>query len=228
MRSLTERRNLSNHQSRAQLVGARPGHWNPSTHHSDSQLTNLQHGHDWNLPAHRRSYDLQRTVIISLLAAITVVLGLVEAMIPIQFAVPGAKLGLGNIMVLTCLYFMRGRDALSLIAVKTVITSLILGTFSSFLFSLAGALLSCMFMYSLLRFGKDQFSLIGISVVGGIMHNIGQLGAATVVLGTAKIFYYMPFLMLTGIVTGVFVGLAARYLIERLADLPQFEELRSS
>lgn len=158
-------------------------------------------------------FDIRRTVIISIFAAIAVVLGLVEAMIPFHSAVPGAKLGLGNIMVLTCLVFLRGRDALMLVVLKTVLTSFLLGTFSSFLFSISGGLLSFLFMYALVRFGKERFSFIAISIVGGIMHNIGQLGAASVVLGTSKIFYYLPVLLLTGIATGVFVGIAARYLI---------------
>lgn len=177
-------------------------------------------------PAARHSpYDLKRVIIVAIFGAITVVLGLIEAMIPLQSAIPGVKLGLGNIMVLTCLYFLNARDALTLIALKTVLTALLLGTFSSFLFSVSGSLLSFVCMYGLLKLGKERFSLIGISVVGGITHNIGQLGAATVVLGTSKIFYYLPFLMLSGIVTGIFVGIAAKYLIERLKQLRQFEEL---
>jgi len=178
--------------------------------------------------ASKSGYDLKRVIIISIFGAITVVLGLIEAMIPLQSAIPGAKLGLGNIMILTCLYYLNARDALTLIALKTVLTALLLGTFSSFLFSLSGSLLSFIFMYGLLRIGRDRFSLIAISVVGGITHNIGQLGAATVVLGTSKIFYYLPFLMVTGVVTGIFVGFAARYLITRLSNLPQFEELIQS
>lgn len=176
----------------------------------------------------RGYYDLRRVVIIAIFAAITIVLGLIEAMIPLQLAVPGAKLGLGNIMVLTCLYFLRARDALTLIALKTVLTALILGTFSSFLFSIAGSLLSFLCMYGLLRIGRGRFSMIGISLIGGVTHNIGQLGAATIVLGTAKIFYYLPFLMAAGIITGIFVGFAARYLIQRLERIPAFEELRYS
>lgn len=166
---------------------------------------------------------LKKTVIISIFAAAAVVLGIVEAFIPVPVSVPGAKLGLGNIMVLTCLYFLRGKDALALVILKTVLTSFILGTVSSFLFSLFGAMFSFAVMYVLMRFGRKQFSLIGISIAGGIFHNIGQLTAATMVLGTAKIFYYFPFLMISGIVTGIFVGLAARYLVTSLRKLPLFE-----
>ncbi|TLS48572.1 Gx transporter family protein [Paenibacillus antri] len=170
---------------------------------------------------------LRRSVVIAMFAAAAVVLGLIEAAIPFQAAVPGAKLGLGNIMVLACLHFLRGRDAISLIVLKTVITSLLLGTFSSFLFSIAGGLLSFAVMYALLRLGRDRFSLIGVSVAGGIAHNIGQLTAATFVLGTSKIFYYLPFLMVAGIATGIFVGFAAKTLIRALGRLPLFESLEN-
>jgi heptaprenyl diphosphate synthase len=170
---------------------------------------------------------LKKTVILAIFAAVAVVLGIVESLIPIPMQVPGAKLGLGNIMILTCLVFFKGRDAFTLVVLKTVLTSFILGTFSTFLFSFFGALFSFVIMYLLLKLGKEMFSLIGISVAGGIMHNIGQLTAATFVLGTSKIFFYLPFLVLTGIVTGVFVGLAAKYLVASLRKQPIFEQLES-
>jgi heptaprenyl diphosphate synthase len=168
---------------------------------------------------------LKKTVILAIFAAVAVVLGIVESLIPIPMQVPGAKLGLGNIMILTCLVFFKGRDAFTLVVLKTVLTSFILGTFSTFLFSFFGALFSFVIMYLLLKLGKEMFSLIGVSVAGGIMHNIGQLTAATFVLGTSKIFFYLPFLVLTGIVTGVFVGLAAKYLVASLQKQPIFEQL---
>lgn len=176
-------------------------------------------------PSHPESLTdagLKKTVVIAIFVAAAVVLGVIESLIPVNFQVPGAKLGLGNIMVLTCLYYFQGKDAFALVLLKSVLTSFLLGTFSSFLFSFFGALFSFVVMYALMRIGNKRFSQIGISVAGGITHNIGQLTAATFVLGTSKIFYYLPFLMLTGIVTGIFVGMAARYLIRSLHKLPMF------
>lgn len=166
-----------------------------------------------------RGSELRRTVVIAIFAAVAAVLGIMESMIPFAVSIPGAKLGLGNIMVLTCLYYFRGRDALALILLKTLLTSFILGAFSTFLFSLFGALLSFVVMAVMLRWGRNHFSLVAISIVGGIMHNLGQLQAASIVLGTNRIFYYLPVLLISGIVTGVMVGLAAKYLIEALAKL---------
>ncbi|WP_238322994.1 Gx transporter family protein [Gorillibacterium massiliense] len=170
-------------------------------------------------------YELKKTAIIAIFASVAVVLGIVESLIPFTVAIPGAKLGLGNIMVLTCLFYFRGRDALTLIVLKTLLTSFILGTFSTFLFSFLGALASFIIMFLMVRFGRNEFSIYGISVMGGIMHNVGQLGAAAIVLGTTSIFYYLPFLFITGVVTGIFVGIATKYLTESLNKLALFESL---
>ncbi|MNJ51905.1 Heptaprenyl diphosphate synthase component I [compost metagenome] len=170
------------------------------------------------------SIVLKRTVIVSIFAAVAVVLSLVEALIPINMSVPGAKLGLANIMVLTCLYFLRPRDALMMVVLKTLLTSFILGTFSSLLFSIMGAMLSFVAMWFLLLVGRKHLSLISISIIGGIAHNIGQLTAATLYFKTTKIFYYLPMLMITGILTGIAVGIAVRYLVPSLSKLSLFED----
>lgn len=166
---------------------------------------------------------LKKTVMVAIFAAIAVVLGVLEAMIPLAVSIPGAKLGLGNIMILTCLYFFTAKDALALVVVKTLLTAFILGTFSTFLFSFLGAMLSFIVMLAMLRLGKEQFSLAAVSVAGGIAHNIGQLAGAALVLGTTAIFYYMPFLLVAGIVTGLLVGMSSAYLIRALRRVDAFE-----
>ncbi|MBA9088343.1 heptaprenyl diphosphate synthase [Fontibacillus solani] len=170
------------------------------------------------------SIALKRTVIVSIFAAVAVVLSLVEALIPVNMSVPGAKLGLANIMVLTCLYFLRPRDALMMVVLKTLLTAFIFGTFSSLLFSIMGAMFSFVAMWFLLLVGRKRLSLIGISIIGGIAHNIGQLTAATLYFKTSKIFYYLPMLMIMGVLTGVAVGIAVRYLVPALSKLSLFED----
>jgi heptaprenyl diphosphate synthase len=170
-------------------------------------------------------HELKRVVMISMFAAVAVVLGIIESLIPITISIPGAKLGLGNILVITCLIFFNGKDAWILIILKTILTSFILGTFSTFIFSFFGAALSFLVMYAMLRLGRNQFSLIGVSVVGGITHNIGQLLAASLVLGTTGIFYYLPVLLIAGIVTGIFVGMATRYLVSSLRRIGLFDAM---
>lgn len=185
----------------------------------------------YNSPALRKgessSDALKRAVIIAIFSAVAVVLGFVEAMLPVQtiLPIPGAKLGLANVMILACLYFLRGRDALMLVVLKTLLMTLMLGTFSAFLFSFLGSLFSFIVMYAILKIGKDHVSLIGISVVGGAAHNAGQLTAAYIVFRTANIFYYLPVLLITGVVTGVFIGIAVKYIVAALAKLPLFDKL---
>lgn len=169
------------------------------------------------------AFMLKRTVMIAIFAAVAVVLSIIESMIPMPFSIPGAKLGLANIMVLTCLYFLNGKDTFTLIILKTILTAFIFGTFSSFLFSFFGAIFSFAVMYLLMRVGRNSFSLIGISIAGGIAHNLGQLTAAMIIFKSSKIFYYLPALMITGIVTGIFIGLAVKYLIASLSKLSLFK-----
>lgn len=167
---------------------------------------------------------LKKAVIIAIFSSIAVVLGVLESMFPTQliFPVPGAKLGLANIMVLTCLFFLKGRDAFALVVLKTLLMTLILGTFSAFLFSFMGTLFSFLVMYALLKLGRGKISLIGISVLGGVAHNVGQLTAAVLIFKSTKIFYYLPPLMLLGVLTGIFVGIAAKYVTTSLSKLSLF------
>ena len=174
------------------------------------------------MPSSLDPQSLRKLVVIAIFASLAVVLGIMESLIPFAVTIPGAKLGLGNILVLTCLFFFGGRDALWLIVIKTLLTAFILGSFSTLLFSMMGALGSFLVMFVLLRYGRGEFSLMGISVAGGVAHNLGQLSVASFILGTTKIYSYLPFLMISGIVTGVFVGLASRYLITSLMRLEMF------
>ncbi|WP_275444618.1 Gx transporter family protein [Paenibacillus sp. ACRRX] len=169
------------------------------------------------------SLKLKKAVIIAIFSAVAVVLGILESLLPTQLIIPGAKLGLANIMVLTCLYFLKGRDAFALVILKTLLMTLLLGTFSAFLFSFLGALFSFIVMYGLMKIGRGHISLLGISVVGGVAHNIGQLTAAVIVFKTSKIFYYLPPLMLLGVVTGIFIGIAVKYVVASLSKLSIFE-----
>ena len=175
------------------------------------------------LSAESTTQALKKTVLIAIFAAVAVVLSIVEHMIPINFQIPGAKLGLANIMILTCLWFLKGRDALLVVFLKTILSAMLLGTFSSFLFSLMGSLFSFVVMWGLVVLGRGRLSMIGISIMGGVAHNIGQLAAAAIVFKTLNIFYYLPVLLLTGVVTGIMVGIAVRYLIPALSRISLFK-----
>lgn len=166
---------------------------------------------------------LRRTVIVAIFAAVAVVLSILESFVPMSVSVPGAKLGLANIMVLTCLYFLKGRDAFAVVILKTLLTAFIFGTFSSFLFSFLGALFSFAVMWALLKIGRGRLSLIGISVAGGVAHNFGQLAAASILIHSSIVFYYLPMLVLFGLGTGIVVGIAVRVLVPALSKLSLFD-----
>ena len=156
---------------------------------------------------------VQKIALIAVLTAATVVIGIVESFIP-SIGIPGIKLGLANIMILVTLYELGIVEAVFVDFVRVILVSLIRGSFLSmgFVMSLTGAALSLGIMilfYVLVR----KFSIIGVSVIGSIFHVTGQILVAMLYLGTPYVLYYLPFIGLSAIITGVLVGIAAQLII---------------
>lgn len=147
----------------------------------------------------------KRIASFGILTALALILGYIEMQIPPLFAVPGMKLGLTNLVVLFALYRLGSRDAVLINLIRIGISAILFGSGVSFLYSLAGGLLSGLVMILLKRW--DRFSQTGVSVAGGLSHNIGQLLVATVLTGTGKIFFYLPVLWLSGTAAGLVIGL---------------------
>jgi len=139
-----------------------------------------------------------------LLVALAFILGYLESLFPIQVGIPGVKLGLANIVVLIAIVKYQSSDALFLAVVRAVLTGLTYGTLYSMAYSLSGGLISTIIMILMHKFKK--FSIIGISVVGGVMHNIGQLIVASVLLKSLDLRYYAGFLIICGVITGALTG----------------------
>lgn len=160
--------------------------------------------------------NTHRMVLIALLTALAIVLMAVERMIPIVVAVPGVKLGLANVVTLTALYVFNWKDTLAIILLRVLLGSLILGSFSAFLFSLGGALLAFVVMGLLVGVFPNTFSTVGVSVCGAVAHNIGQLLVAAAVIQNLRIISYLPVLLAaavgTGLATGYTVTLLLKYL----------------
>lgn len=148
--------------------------------------------------------------------ALALAAGLAERGIPFDFAVPGVRLGLGNVVILTALYLFRFRDALLLTLLKCVLTALFAGSFTSFAYSLSGSALSLLVMAAAKTLAAGKASPLGVSALGAVFHNIGQLAAAAAVMGTVAVFAYLPVLMAVGTATGIVVGLLAGMVIPRL------------
>lgn len=141
----------------------------------------------------------------------------VETLIPIQFGIPGVKLGLANLIIVIALYRMKLSEAYLLSIVRVLLAGFIFGNYFSIIYSLAGGLLSLTVM-ALLR-KKGGFSVIGVSIAGGVFHNIGQLIIASVIVETFSVMYYVPMLLIAGLVTGLLIGIASDGMLKRLANL---------
>ena len=155
-----------------------------------------------------------KTALYGLLIALALILSYVEYLVPAFFAVPGMKLGLTNVVVMASLYTMGEKSALAINIVRILLVSMLFGNGVSFLYSLAGGILSGLTMILLKKLGK--FSMITVSVSGGIAHNIGQILVAMVILQTSALAYYLLILWFTGIASGILIGIISWEVARRI------------
>ena len=159
--------------------------------------------------------NVKKISFIGVIAALAIILSYVEMLIPpIYSAVPGVKVGLPNIAILLVLYRYGVKSAAAVSFVRLIITSALFGFSTTFFYSLAGAVLSLTVMALLKK--SDKFSAVGVSIAGGVMHNLGQVAVAIIMLGTLEIGYYMFVLAISGTLAGIFIGIAGSFLHERL------------
>lgn len=156
----------------------------------------------------------KRIVQIGMLVAAAFVLSYVEFLIPISLGIPGVKLGLPNIVIVLCLYECSLSQTVGVSLVRILLTGLTFGNLSMMIYSLAGGILSLGVMILLKKTGK--FSVYGVSLAGGIFHNLGQIAVAMFVLQTGLLIYYLPFLLVAGLVAGGVVGSLGGMLAKRL------------
>ncbi len=151
----------------------------------------------------------RKVVIISLLVGLGLVLHLVENMIPLSFLIPGAKLGLANIANLLGLILFGFFAGLQILLLRIFLGSILAGTFMTinFYLSLSGGLLGYLIMSLFFYYLREKFSIIGVSLGGAVFHNIGQIITAYIIISNTAIFYYLPYLILLALPTGVGIGL---------------------
>lgn len=149
--------------------------------------------------------------------ALALIFSYVETLIPIHIGIPGVKLGLANLIVVIALYRMGVREAYVLSVVRVILAGFLFGNLFAILYSLAGGLLSLTVMVFLKK--TEKFSVLGVSMAGAVFHNIGQLIMAAIVLESLSITYYLPVLMLSGIVTGLLIGIVANEMLKRVRSL---------
>ena len=160
------------------------------------------------------SMKTKKLTVMAMTTAVAMILSFVESQIPAFVAVPGVKIGLANIAVVFALYRLGWKEAVAISLVRVVLVSMLFGSIASLFYSLAGAVLSLTGMGLLKKTGK--FTEIMISVTGGILHNIGQIGMACLILETAALRYYLPFLLISGIIAGIVVGILSAVLVQRI------------
>ncbi|MGN0379247.1 MAG: Gx transporter family protein [Butyrivibrio sp.] len=151
--------------------------------------------------------------------SVSLVLSYIEAIIPINLPVPGMKLGLANIVIIWVLYSMGIKAAAIVSLVRVLLAGFMFGNMYSIIFSMAGALLSLITMYFLKKI--KAFSIIGVSIAGGVMHNAGQIIVSMIVLENVRMAYYFPALMISGVVAGIAIGLLGGILYRKIKILPQ-------
>ena len=147
-------------------------------------------------------------------AALAVLMGYVEFVLQSPVPIQGVKLGLANVIVVIAMYFMGEKSALAISVVRVIMSSLLFGGFSGFLYSIAGALVSFGAMCIVKKI--KVVSIIGVSIVGGIFHNIAQITVAALVLNTKGVFYYLPVLLISGVITGIIIGLISKYCLAHI------------
>ena len=158
----------------------------------------------------------RRLTTLAIATSLAMVLSFLESLLPPLVAVPGVKIGLSNIVTVFLVYTLGERDAAAVSAVRVSLSSLLFGSAVSFLYSLSGALLSYLLM--ILSKRLLPFGTVGVSVLGGVAHNVGQVAAAILIMENAYIAYYLPPLLISGVLAGVLVGAAAGILTARLKD----------
>lgn len=162
----------------------------------------------------------KRIACLGLFIALAFVLSYVEYLLPLNIGIPGAKVGLANLVVMVALYTVGKKDAALLSIVRVVLVGFTFGNLAMMLYSMAGALLS--FVVMLIAKRTKLFSITGVSVLGGVFHNVGQIIVAMFVLETASLLYYLPFLIVIGTISGIVIGVISSMItvrVDRLFDI---------
>ena len=160
---------------------------------------------------------IRQITTMGMLVALAMVLGFVETLIPINLGIPGMKLGLASIVVVMALFLFDVKTAVVVSILRIILIAMTFGNMSMMFYSIAGASLSLLSMIAISKI--KSFSLISVSIDGGIMHNVGQIICAAFVVRTNGVFTYLPVLMIAGLVSGALIGIVAGLILVRLTNV---------
>ena len=150
----------------------------------------------------------------ALTVSVAMLLSYIESRVPAFVAIPGIKVGLANIAVIFTLYKFGARAAVTVSIIRVILIATLFGTPVSFIYSVSGATLSLILMILLRKL--TPLTEVAVSVTGGVAHNIGQIAAASFMLSTNVVLYYLPFLLVSGTIAGIVVGVASAILVKRI------------
>ena len=159
----------------------------------------------------------KKVATLGLCIALSMVLSFFEHQIPPLVAVPGVKVGLPNLVMVFMLYKIGWKETAVVSIVRVVLVSMIFGSVVSMAYGLAGATLSLIGMILLQK--TKLFSTVTVSVVGGVLHNVGQIAMACIIMETALLVSYLPVLLISGTIAGVLIGIVAGLLVKKLENL---------
>ena len=159
-------------------------------------------------------HNTHRLAFMGLLTALGLIIGYIEFLIPIPLGIPGVKPGFANIVIVWALYSLGPWEALMINGMRIFLSGFLFGNFSMILYSLAGAAVS--FLCMCLAKKSGLFSMTGVSMIGGVMHNMGQLLVAMAVLETVSLVYYGPVLLAAGVITGLLIGIVTGEVKKRI------------
>lgn len=152
-----------------------------------------------------------------MLIALAFILSYIESIIPIPVPIPGIKIGLANLVVITALFTMGPKQAFVLSMIRILLVGFTFGNLSTMMFSFAGGMLSWLLMVAAKRW--KRFSMTGVSILGGIGHNIGQILVAMWVINSSVLLYYLPFLIISGLITGAVIGIVGALITANIKKL---------
>ena len=160
----------------------------------------------------RRRISVKKVALCGVLSALALVLGYLEHLVPLPIGIYGIKLGLSNLAVIVPLYLLGAPAAIIINVVRIALSSILFGNVASLAYSLAGAALAIVAMLAL-KISK-KFSAVGVSIAGGIAHNVGQMIVAVILVDNLKIAFYLPVLLISGAITGALIGICSLPIIK--------------
>lgn len=164
----------------------------------------------------RQLSGAKRITTLAVCVAVALVLSFIEAQIPPIVPIPGIKLGLANMAIIFVLYRFGARDAACVSLLRVALSSLLFGSITGFIYGMSGAVLSFLVM-ALLRY--TPLGTVGVSTLGGVSHNLAQIATASLIMQTNVVVYYLPYLLLSGTIAGVVIGIGGAMLVKKVPEI---------